>query len=329
MSLAGPPQEARTAAAGEGMPVPRACPRRSLLALSALLALPGCALRPALEQAPPVALPDTRRIDIADAGPHGHVHRIMLAIPPASAPAQGWPVLYVLDGDLMFALTAQLMRNRFARGPGVPAQGAVVVGLGYAGASGDRVLDLDARSHDYTPPAPGPAMDGHGRREGGADAFLDFLDAKVRPLVQRAARVDTSRQTLFGHSYGGLCVLHALFTRPGNFRNYVAASPSVWWRDGFILREQERFLAARRADAPTLRLLVTQGEREAQVPADPARAAIARARRGAEHLRTLLDGLRGAPGLDWCFMSFPGADHGGSMAPAAQQALALATGGRA
>ena len=323
MSLAGPPQEARTAAAGEGAPVSTACPRRTLLGLGALLALPGCALRPALEHAPPVALPGTRRIDIATGG---HTHRVMLAVPPAPAPAQGWPVLYVLDGDLMFALTAQLMRNRFARGPGVPAQGAVVVGLGYAG---EQVLDLDARTYDYTPPAPGPAADGRGRREGGADAFLGFIDSAVRPLVERAARVDTARQTLFGHSYGGLCVLHALFTRPGAFQNYVAASPSGGGRDGFILREQERFLAARRADAAPLRLLVTQGEREAQVPADPARAAIARERRGAEHLRALLDGLRGAPGLDWRFMSFPGADHGGSMAPAAQQALALAIGARA
>ena len=149
-------------------------PRRALLGLGAALALPGCALRPTLENAPPVALPDTRQIDLA-AG--GHTHRIMLAVPPAPPPAQGWPVLYVLDGDLLFAPTAQLMRNRFARGPGVPTQGAVVVGLGYAGG---QVLDLDARTYDYTPPAPGPATDERGRREGGADAFLDFIDATVR-----------------------------------------------------------------------------------------------------------------------------------------------------
>jgi len=297
--------------------------RRAVLGLGAALALPGCALRPTLEGAPPVALPDTRQVDIA-AG--GHTHRIMLAVPPAPPPAQGWPVLYVLDGNLLFTPTAQLMRNRFARGPGVPTQGAVVVGLGYAGA---QVLDLDARTWDYTPPAPGPATDERGRREGGADVFLDFLDATVRPLVERAARVDAARQTLFGHSYGGLCVLHALFTRPGAFQNYVAASPSVWWRSGFILQEQARFLAERRADAPTLRLWVSQGEREAELPADPARAAIARERRGTDRLHTLLDGLRGAPALDLRFTTFPGADHGGAMLPAAQQALALAIGGRA
>ena len=319
MSLAAQLPETHATAPGASASVSLTYTRRTLLGLGALSVLPGCA-RLTLEQAPPVALPGTRRIDVASGG---HTHRIMLAVPPAAPPPLGWPVLYVLDGDLVFALAAQLMRNRFARGPGTPAQGAVVVGLGYAG---DRVLDLDARTYDYTPSAPGPATDRRGRREGGADAFLDFIHATVRPQVERAVRTDMARQTLFGHSYGGLCVLHALFTRPGGFQNYVAASPSVWWRDGFILQEQAGFRATRRGDAAPVRLLVTLGEREAQRPADPARAAIARERRSAEHLHTLLDGLRGTPGLDWRFLSFPGAGHGDSMAPAVQQALALAIG---
>lgn len=300
--------------------------RRALLALGAALTLPGCALQRTpngmFEDAPPVALPGTREIALT-AG--GHRHRIMLALPPAAPPARGWPVLYVLDGDLLFAPTAQIMRNRFARGPGVPAQGAVVVGLGYAGdRSGKQVLDLDARSYDYTPPAPGPGTDARGRPEGGADAFLDFIDAAVRPLVERSVRVDTTRQTLMGHSYGGLCVLHALFTRPGGFQNYVAASPSVWWRDGAILQSQARFVAGRTAGAAPLRLLITQGEREAQPPADPARAALVRERRGSDRLQALVAGLRGVPGLDMRLATIPGADHGGSMLFAAQQALELA-----
>ncbi len=37
-----------------------------------------------------------------------------------------------------------------------------------------------------------------------------------------------------------------------------------------------------------------------------------------------MEGLRGAPGLALRYASFPGADHGGAMLPAAQQALAMA-----
>ena len=305
--------------------------RRSLLACCAALALPGCSALPAqptLEAAPPVALPGTRQIDLA-AGPDGPLHRIMLAVPPGPPPAGGYPVLYVLDGNLLFATAAQLVRNRFARGPSVPAQGPVVVGLGYAG---EQVLDLEARSRDYTPPAPGPQTDERGRPEGGADAFLDFVECTVRPLVARHLPLNASQQTLFGHSYGGLCVLHALFTRPGGFQNYVAASPSLWWRDGFVLQEMAQFLATRSAAgsaaaAQLTHVLVTQGEREALVPAavsaDPARAAIARERRSNDRIDALLSGLRGAPGVDLRFVRFPDADHASAMLPALQQAIAL------
>ena len=77
-----------------------------MLACCAALALPGCSALPAqptLEAAPPVALPSTRQIDLA-AGPGGPLHRIMLAVPPGPPPAGGYPVLYVLDGNLLFAM---------------------------------------------------------------------------------------------------------------------------------------------------------------------------------------------------------------------------------
>ncbi|MEJ5126387.1 alpha/beta hydrolase-fold protein [Comamonas sp. MYb21] len=318
--------------------------RRRLLGLGAALALPGCAWQSSLQDAPPVTLPGTRQLDLRAPGMPGpgapeRVHRIMVAVPPAPPPPQGYPVLYLLDGNLLFTPTAQLMRNRFARGPSVPTQGAVVVGLGY---DDSQVLDLAARSYDYTPPAPGPATDARGRAEGGADHFLDFIDQQVRPLVEASVPIDTTRQTFFGHSYGGLCVLHALLTRPGSFQRYVAASPSIWWRDGLVLQALPGFLAhaaSQAKDAPPLRLLVTQGEREARPAApstqasppapsapasDPARDAIRRQRQSAPGIPALMEGLRGAPGLALRYASFPGADHGSAMLPAAQQALAMA-----
>lgn len=315
--------------------------RRRLLGLGAALALPGCAWQSSLKDAPAVTLPGTRQLDLRAHGMPGpgapeRVHRIMVAVPPAPPPPQGYPVLYLLDGNLLFTPTAQLMRNRFARGPSVPTQGAVVVGLGYADSA---VLDLSARSYDYTPPAPGPATDARGRAEGGADHFLDFIDQQVRPLVEASWPIDRARQTFFGHSYGGLCVLHALLTRPGSFQRYVAASPSIWWHDGLVLQALPGFLAQaanRPADAAALQLLLTQGEREARpaVPStqssppapasDPARDAIRRQRQNAPGIPALMESLRGAPGLALRYASFPGADHGGAMLPAAQQALAMA-----
>jgi len=51
-----------------------------------------------------------------------------------------------------------------------------------------------------------------------------------------------SKEVLVGHSYGGLCTLHALFTRSTPFHAFVAVSPSIWWNDKFLLSEQESFL---------------------------------------------------------------------------------------
>lgn len=308
-----------------------ALPRRTLLGLGAALTLPGCAVTapspaplPSLADAPPVVLPRTHQLDIPA---NGRVHRITVSVPPEPPPSAGYPVLYVLDGNILFPLVAQFMRNQGIRSPALRRGTAVVVGLGYATAD---VLDLEARAHDYTPPAPGPATDERGRREGGADAFLDFVLGTVRPLVARSFAVDATRQTLFGHSYGGLCALHALFTHPGQFQTVVAASASVWWRDGFILQERDRFVAAQRAAAPgtpPTRLLMTAGEREEARANDPARAAVAAQRRTIGTSRDLVASLQGVPGIDARFLLFPGEDHGTSMAPAAQQAVALALGG--
>lgn len=289
---------------------PHARTRRALLGAGAGLALSGCALRGGV----PVTLPDTRQWELA-AG--GHRHRVMLAIPPGAPPPAGYPVLYVFDGDLLFALAAQLMRNRFARGAEVPVQGVAIVGLGYAGA---QVLDRAARTLDYTPPAPGPTADAQGRPEGGADSFLAFIDARVRPLIERQLPIDPARRTLFGHSYGGLCVLHALCTGVGGFHNFVAASPSLWWRDGYIGREVADFVAARRADAAPLRLLLTLGEYEA-------RAATTHGRDSESRMAALRQSLAAAPALQTHFITLPGVTHAGAMAPALPHALELAQAG--
>lgn len=77
---------------------------------------------------------------------------------------------------------------------------------------------------------------------GGADAFLDFIGEKVRHLVKKQfADISIGKEAIFGHSFGGLCVLHALFSKRGGvFDAYFAASPSIW-SDSKIVEEAEDF----------------------------------------------------------------------------------------
>ncbi|WP_163831566.1 DEAD/DEAH box helicase, partial [Proteus mirabilis] len=39
-------------------------------------------------------------------------------------------------------------------------------------------------------------------------------------------------------------VLHALFTRPDAFTDWIAASPAIWWEDAGVLATGRRFAAA-------------------------------------------------------------------------------------
>lgn len=298
--------------------------RRSLLLAGAALAVQGCASSaPAvsLKGAAPVVLPGTRQLDITSGG---HVHRLFVSAPAAAAPAGGWPVLYVLDGNSLFPLVAQLVRHQSIRGDAAAAASAVVVGLGYAT---DSLMDTEARAWDYTPVFAGSAAatdPASRRREGGAEAFLDFIEQRVKPLVAGEFAVDAARQTLLGHSYGGLLTLHTLFTRPAMFRNYVAASPSIWWRDRAILNERDSFLGKAGWPAGT-RLLVTSGSlEEPTAPEGSPRTALLRQRRQIGNARDLAGSLQGRPGLRADFTLFDGEDHGSTVTRAAAAAIALA-----
>lgn len=192
--------------------------------------------------------------ELASADGQRH-YRIWIATPEKTAPHAGYPVLYLLDGNAALgALQEGQLDDLARRGP------PVLVFIGYAT---DLRFDATARAYDYTPPLPGgePVDDiARQRLGGGADVFLDLIEQRIKPLVQAQARIDLTRQSLWGHSYGGLLTLHALFTRPASFQRYIAADPSLWWQGGFILQEARAFLA--RPQAFDLTLLTAGAARE-------------------------------------------------------------------
>lgn len=199
------------------------------------------------------------------AGPHDRRYRIQVAA-LGEPPACGYRVLYLLDGNAaMAALTAA--EQSPALGPGV-----LLVAVGY---DTDAYFDTDARSMDYTPPLPGgrPAFDPRvpTRQGGGAEAFLDFLDQQLMPRIAAHWPVDARRRGIWGHSYGGMLALHALFRRPGMFSFYAAASPSLWWHAPLMEREAQAFVAGANNVAPASVLLM-RGLQERRSGAGPASA---------------------------------------------------------
>lgn len=230
--------------------------RRRLLGASALAAVGALhfPLARAAEGWQPATLPQGRQRDI-ESTITGQRYRIYINIPTTPAPSAGHPVLFALDGNATFPALALMARSTASRSASTGRTAPVVVGIGYP--SGQ---DFGGgRTRDYTPPSGKATPAG----EGGADLFLDFIERELKPLVATLAPLDPARQALFGHSYGGLCTLHALFTRPGMFQTYLAASPSIWYGERVILSEVDGF-AKRVAALPAKpSLMLTAGELEA------------------------------------------------------------------
>ena len=173
----------------------------------------------------------------------GRRYRIFVSAPKdGPPPPQGYPVLYVTDGNGTFDTAAQagLAQSSYPEVTGVGP--AIVVGIGYE-------TDLafpPMRAYDLSPPDPLASQRDlpHERvfGSGGADLLLDFIERGLGPEIARRHPVDTTRLGVFGHSRGGLFVLHTLFTRPHLFRYYIAASPAIWWHDGWVLDAAQGFI---------------------------------------------------------------------------------------
>lgn len=175
--------------------------------------------------------------------------RVNLAVPKSAPPAAGFPAFWMLDGNAALVEFDDALLAELAALPEPPA----LVFLGY---DNELRIDSNARVRDYTPvKGEQPRRDGEGIRiitaGGGADALLEVIERQVRPGIAQRVATDPERQTLWGHSLGGLLTLHALYTRTGAFDTWAAGSPSLWWGDGIMLgAPEQRFIdnnAGRRA----------------------------------------------------------------------------------
>ncbi|MCK0197177.1 alpha/beta hydrolase-fold protein [Ancylobacter sp. 6x-1] len=287
---------------------------------------------PLATEATPALIADTVQFDLASAK-GGEPWRIFLHVPRSEPPEAGWPVLHLFDGNAVIATAVDALRIQSAWPSGTGVHPGVIVAVGYPT---DGAYDGVRRSWDLGPPPgetyPPFTKDGPPVRTGGADDFLAFLEEELAPEIARRVKVDPLRRAVFGHSFGGLFVLHALFRRPQAYSRLISASPAIWWEGAGIVARAEGFLAEPPAGLDA-RLLLLAGEYEQklapfQIGAQDAekRQAAFKDSRIVDYTAEMAGRLAGVPGLATSYELIGGETHMSILPQAVNKAVRFAFG---
>jgi len=158
--------------------------------------------------------------------------------PGIEAGTSGYPVIYAFDADLSLGLMSTMVQQFSRQAQRSNLTPPLVVAIGY----GDAKLALKRRLFDLTPFAEEYKLHARPNAQpwpnvGGGNRFLQVLNEEVKTFVQSRYKINLSQETLYGHSLGGLLVLHALQHQSDQFDRYVAASPSLWFNQRKTLHD--------------------------------------------------------------------------------------------
>lgn len=213
-----------------------------------------------------VQIPNSRQWDMKSAATR-RTYRVFVAWPLAGKPPkQGYPVVYVLDGNSMFATVVEQARREALIGE---LKAAVIVGIGYP--TDDPGKIERERIYDLSPYASAASLPPMLRaaKTGGADGFTKFILTELKPKIESLFPVDRDDNSLVGHSLGGLLVLNTLFEHPQAFRSYVAISPALWWNDDAVLHHEPAFAKRVAEEGISPRILLMAGGLEQTATAGP------------------------------------------------------------
>ena len=146
---------------------------------------------------------------------------------------QGYPVLYLLDGEFFFlqASSAVQYLSELAYIRNQPIPEMIIVA----------VVNVD-RNRDYTPTY-SPKQDGglEFPTSGQAEKFLKFLKLELFPFVESNYRTEPYR-ILAGWSLGGLFTVYTFLEHPDDFSAYLAISPSLWWDGDLYVNKTKKLI---------------------------------------------------------------------------------------
>lgn len=281
----------------------------------------------------PVTMADTVFADLQFDGAD-QPHRIFLYRPAKAPPPEGWPVLYLTDGNACFATAVDALKVQSSYPNGTNVGEGVIVAIGYPS---DQPYDPLRRSWDLSPP-PGRIYppffpDSPDVKTGGGELFLTAIEGQLKPWIEEQVAIDSTRQSLFGHSFGGLFTLYALFSRPNAFNRWIAASPAIFWEDAAILLAEKAFLETHPA-ALDIEVHLSAGQYEGDILApfhkgtaeEQKRQERARETRTIGYAREMTERLTASAALEdrAVFEEYPGENHMSVLPVALNRAVQIA-----
>ncbi len=278
----------------------------------------------------PYALPGTLQLDLEPMD-GGDPYRIFLFVPKGEPPAGGWPLLVTTDGNATFPFAFASIVTQAPYPTGTNVDWGVVAAIGYPS---DEPYDAFRRAWDLGPPPiksyPPYFEGGPPVRIGGSAQLLDFIEHRLLPRIDAMTKIDATRRSLFGHSFGGLFTLYGLFERPWLFNNWIAASPTIYWEASEILNNE----AGRQPiSGPPVFLHLSAGEYEgdklspfqyhnedaaSRIEKRKAERTVALAHEMADRLNNPANGIRTQ------FELFAGQTHMSVLGPAVNRAVGIA-----
>lgn len=189
-----------------------------------------------------VLIKDNTKSYLINSNQTGEIYNLQILYPDNYDTVAQYPVVCLLDGDWYFNEMAEIVNKKFT-------SDLILIGIGYK--TGNN------RAKDFTFPA-----DDMYSNSGYANEFIQFINYELLPFIQLDLSIKPSELTLAGHSLGGYFALYQLFQQdfPNPFDNIIAASPSLFWSEAYILDLEEEFY--NNNDTLNKKVLITMGDLE-------------------------------------------------------------------
>ncbi len=155
-----------------------------------------------------------------------------------------YPVLYVLDGKFSFTSMSSI---RDVLDLGKEIKDLIIVSIDIS--SNSEADWFASRYNDFTPSSILQADTLWSKilsipegklKSGGAERFLNTLEKEVIPYINEHYKT-TADRGLSGHSLGGLFAGYCLLKKPGLFKRYGINSPSFWWNNSELVRNENNY----------------------------------------------------------------------------------------